>query len=130
MNTKYIFYIVAGAAGGVLAGMGMGGGTLTIPLLVMLLDVDQLTAQIVNLIAFLPAGALALGMHLKNKLVNAKVILPVLIPALVTTIATAIPAADMEAELLRKMFGGFLIVIAAVSLLINAKAQLAQKAKG
>jgi uncharacterized membrane protein YfcA len=124
MNQKFIFLIIAGLAGGILAGMGMGGGTLTIPLLVMLLDVDQLTAQIVNLIAFIPAGALALAMHLKNKLVKGNVILPVLIPALITTVATAIPASNMEGELLRQLFGGFLIIIAVVSFTLNFMSQV------
>ena len=39
---KWILFVLAGALGGVLAGMGMGGGTLTIPLLVLLFDVIEL----------------------------------------------------------------------------------------
>ena len=77
---KLLLYALAGVCGGVLAGMGMGGGTLTIPILVLLLSVDQLTAQFVNLIAFLPTGAAALGMHLKNKLVEPAALPYILIP--------------------------------------------------
>ena len=40
---KWLWFLLAGLLGGVLAGMGMGGGTLTIPLLVLALGVDQLT---------------------------------------------------------------------------------------
>ena len=61
---QWLWFAAAGICGGVLAGMGMGGGTLTIPILVLLLSVDQLTAQFANLIAFLPTGAAALGVHL------------------------------------------------------------------
>ena len=69
---KVFLYILAGVLGGVLAGMGMGGGTLTIPLLVLLFDVDQTVAQVINLVAFLPTGLVALMIHFKNKLVDVK----------------------------------------------------------
>ncbi|MEG2273940.1 MAG: sulfite exporter TauE/SafE family protein, partial [Clostridia bacterium] len=69
---EFLYFLLAGVLGGVLAGMGMGGGTLTIPLLVLALGVGQLTAQFVNLIAFLPSGSVALGLHVKNKLVDTK----------------------------------------------------------
>ncbi len=108
---KLLLYALAGVCGGVLAGMGMGGGTLTIPILVLLLSVDQLTAQFVNLIAFLPTGAAALGMHLKNKLVEPVALPYILIPALAATAATSF-FAQSAAEWLGKLYGGFLVLIA------------------
>lgn len=108
---KLLLYALAGVCGGVLAGMGMGGGTLTIPILVLLLSVDQLTAQFVNLIAFLPTGAAALGMHLKNKLVEPAALPYILIPALAATAATSF-FAQGAAEWLGKLYGGFLVLIA------------------
>lgn len=108
---KLLLYALAGVCGGVLAGMGMGGGTLTIPILVLLLSVDQLTAQFVNLIAFLPTGAAALGMHLKNKLVESAALPYILIPALAATAATSF-FAQSAAEWLGKLYGGFLVLIA------------------
>ena len=106
---KLLLYALAGVCGGVLAGMGMGGGTLTIPILVLLLSVDQLTAQFVNLIAFLPTGAAALGMHLKNKLVEPAALPYILIPALAATAATSF-FAQSAAEWLGKLYGGFLVL--------------------
>lgn len=108
---KLLLYALAGVCGGVLAGMGMGGGTLTIPILVLLLSVDQLTAQFVNLIAFLPTGAAALGMHLKNKLIEPAALPYILIPALAATAATSF-FAQSAAEWLGKLYGGFLVLIA------------------
>ena len=108
---KLLWYAHAGGCGGVLAGMGMGGGTLTIPILVLLLSVDQLSAQFVNLIAFLPTGAAALGMHLKNKLVEPAALPYILIPALAATAATSF-FAQSAAEWLGKLYGGFLVLIA------------------
>ena len=108
---KLLLYALAGVCGGVLAGMGMGGGTLTIPILVLLLSVAPLTAQFVNLIAFLPTGAAALGMHLKNKLVEPAALPYILIPALAATAATSF-FAQSAAEWLGKLYGGFLVLIA------------------
>ena len=58
-----VWLILAGAAGGIIAGMGMGGGTLTIPILTLALDVEQKTAQSVNLIAFVVMSAPVLAIH-------------------------------------------------------------------
>ena len=112
---KTFLYILAGALGGVLAGMGMGGGTLTIPLLVLLFGVEQTVAQTVNLVAFLPTGFLALMIHFKNKLVDVKKALIILVPALTTTVVSSIFATDLGVEILQKLFGGFLILTAIVS---------------
>ena len=50
---QFLYFVLAGVLGGVLAGMGMGGGTLTLPILVLVMGVEQITAQFANLIAFL-----------------------------------------------------------------------------
>ena len=64
--------ILAGIVGGIVAGMGMGGGTLTIPILTLFLKYEQLRAQGVNLVAFLPMAVVALFIHVKNHLVDFK----------------------------------------------------------
>jgi uncharacterized membrane protein YfcA len=95
----------------------MGGGTLTIPLLVLFFGVEQTVAQTVNLVAFLPTGLLALFIHFKNKLVDVKKAMTILIPALMTTVLSSIFATDLKGEFLTKLFCGVLIVIAVVSFL-------------
>ena len=112
---KWIFYVLVGMAGGILAGMGMGGGTLTIPLLVLLLGVEQTVAQTVNLVAFLPTSAVALGVHMKNKLVVLDKVLFLLVPAFCASVLSSIFATDLEGEVLSKLFGGFLILTSIVS---------------
>lgn len=112
--TGFLFFI-AGLSGGILAGMGMGGGTLTIPLLVMFLGTAQTDAQFVNLVAFLPTGIVALLLHIKNGFVSKNHILQILIPALLTSVVASFFAVD-TGELLGKFFGAFLVVIALFSL--------------
>ena len=109
---KFVWYLLAGVCGGVLAGMGMGGGTLTIPILVLLLSAGQLTAQFANLVAFLPTGAAALGVHLRGGLVKGAPLPYILIPALAATAAASFFARE-GGETLGKLYGGFLVLIAA-----------------
>lgn len=116
---KFLWFFLAGTLGGVLAGMGMGGGTLTIPLLVLALGVGQLTAQFVNLIAFLSSGSAALALHVKNGLVDADNLSWLFVPALISAVIASVFALDLDDTLLRKLFGGFLIIVAAVSLSVK-----------
>ena len=45
---------IAGLVGGILGGMGMGGGTLLVPILTVFLSMAQKTSQFMNLVAFIP----------------------------------------------------------------------------
>lgn len=127
---KILYLFLAGILGGVLAGMGMGGGTLTIPLLVLALGVGQLTAQFVNLVAFLPSGALALGMHIKGGLVEKNSVLIIVLPAAAVTAATSAFAADISETLLKQLFGGFLVLIGISSLIGNLVKKSVSRNKG
>ena len=51
---SFIFYLLAGFVSGLFGGMGMGGGTVLIPVLTLFFGVEQHIAQATNLIAFLP----------------------------------------------------------------------------
>lgn len=113
---RFLYFVLAGILGGILAGMGMGGGTLTLPILVLVMGVSQLTAQFANLIAFLPSGALALGMHVKNGFVKSDGIAYVLAPAVITCVVSSLFATKIHGELLKQLFGGFLVAIAVFSL--------------
>ena len=117
---KMLWLFLAGLCGGILAGMGMGGGTLTIPLLVLALGVGQLPAQFANLVAFLPAGAAALAVHAGNGLADWKSLVAVLPAAVAASAVTSAFAADVSGELLGKLFGGFLVAIAVISLTAKA----------
>lgn len=113
---RILYLILAGFAGGLLGGMGMGGGTLLIPILTVFLGVNQHLAQWTNVITFLPMSIIALIIHSKNKLVDKKKILPILIPSLLSCGLTAYLSTLTEGVLLRKLFGGFLIVLGVFSL--------------
>ncbi len=112
---QFLFFVLAGLLGGVLAGMGMGGGTLTLPLLVVLMGVEQKSAQFANLIAFLPSGGIALALHAKNGLIAKNNLVFMLVPSLIACVVCSIFVAKIDGELLKKLFGGFLVSIALCS---------------
>ena len=103
--------IVAGVIGGIVAGMGMGGGTLTIPILTIFLHSKQLQAQGVNLIAFLPMSVVALFIHVKNHLVDFKNTWLLAVVGCLFSICGALIANSISNGVLKKFFAIFLIAL-------------------
>ena len=118
---EYVWYGVAGLLGGVLGGMGMGGGTVLIPLLNIFYGVGQHTAQAVNLISFIPMAVVALILHVKNKLVEFNKILLIIIPGVFTCVLGCYIARAITGDVLRRCFGGFLILLSVFQLIIQLK---------
>lgn len=108
----FIIYLISGALAGLLGGMGMGGGTVLIPVLTIFLGVNQHVAQATNVIAFLPMAAFALAEHKKKGYLKTEGLLAVILPALVSAIGLSIAAAFIDATQLRRLFGVFLIALA------------------
>ncbi len=106
---RFYLYLILGVLGGLPAGMGMGGGTVTIPLLVLVGGVEQKLAQSANLFAFLPMSLFALKTHKDNGLLATKGILWSVLPALLLSALGALVATSLPSRLLRKGFGAFLI---------------------
>ena len=118
----FYLYILLGFLGGIPAGMGMGGGTVTIPLLVLFGGVEQKIAQCANLFSFLPMSAFALKTHAKNGLLKTDGILWVILPALGLSIAGAYLATTLPSAILRRLFGAFLIGLSFMTFLSLKKA--------
>ena len=72
----------------------------------------QKIAQSANLFAFLPTGACALNVHMKNGLLQKDNAVKNAIPALVAAAAGSLLALALPAEFLRKTFGLFLVILA------------------
>ena len=106
-----IWEIIGGLVGGVIGGMGMGGGTLLIPILTLLAGFGQLEAQGINLISFIPMSIIALVLHFKNKLVKFKETYWLAIVGAVVSLVSALIAVHINATILKKIFAIFLLVI-------------------
>lgn len=118
---EYVWYALSGLLGGVLGGMGMGGGTLLIPLLSIFCGVSQHAAQAVNLVSFIPMAAVALIIHAKNKLVGFGGALVIIIPGLITCVGGCFLAKAMSGEILKRCFGGFLTALSVFQVIQSLK---------
>lgn len=109
---SFFLYLAAGFFSGMLGGMGMGGGTILIPALTVILGVGQHVAQATNLIAFLPMAAFSLNAHKESGLLKTDGAWSVIIPAVLTSVLGGLVAVLLPAVVLRKLFGTFLIILA------------------
>lgn len=105
---KWILLVIFGLIGGAVGGMGMGGGTLLIPLLTIFGKIPQNIAQSINLIAFIPMSIVALIIHIKNHLVEKKGLLFIILPALVTAVLSSILVSKINSKTLSLCYGIFI----------------------
>lgn len=115
MRPEHIIIIVS-ALGGFIGGMGMGGGTLLIPLLTLCAGVEQHLAQAINLIAFVPMSVIAICIHRKNGYVCFKSAAPIASVALIGAVCGSFAAKYAQGYVLRACFGAFLIALGVVQM--------------
>ncbi len=108
------WWFFIGALGGVFGGMGMGGGTLLIPLITMILGIEQKQAQLINLVSFAVMAVFVLILHLKNKLVNIRVGVVFAVFGIVSAAFMAFVARGIDNKVLKILFGVFLIILSIV----------------
>ena len=106
-----MWFLITGILFGTIAGMGMGGGIILIPVLTVFLGVDQQGAQGLNLLCFLPMAGFALFSHIKNKRVDFSWAIALGIGGLAGSLLGAYLAGLMKNEVLGKIFGGLLILL-------------------
>lgn len=104
--------ILIGIISGMVTAIGMGGGTILILLLTLLLNVNQHTAQAVNLLFFIPTSITAIILNIKNKNIDFKVAYSIVIFGIIGSIIGAILSSKVDVRSLRKYFGFFLFCMA------------------
>ena len=115
---EILYYIIAGTISGIIAGMGMGGGNFLIPVLTLIFEFTQKTAQGINLLAFLPMAIVCLIIHFKNKLVNLKIGIPIVITGAISSFFGAMLANTLTNSNLKLYFGIFLIIIGVYQVIV------------
>ena len=118
--------ILFGFLSGIMGGMGMGGGTLLVPLL-SFLQLPQRTIQGANLISFLPMCCVALGFHAKNKLLVKQNVWWMILPALALAVAGALAADKASNEALRYCFAAFLCAVGVWQLIVAVRFEIRKR---
>ncbi len=106
-----MFIGIIGFLSGIISGMGIGGGAILIPALVLLCGVSQQTAQGINLVYFLPTAIASLIIHIKNKNVEIKTAAIIGISGVIGAIGGTMLAVYLSGEILKKLFASFLFLI-------------------
>lgn len=102
--------LLLGAVLGFLAGLGIGGGSLLILWLTLLLQMPQPEARAINLMFFLAAAGSVSIFRLRSGTLRIKTILPAIIAGCIAAAICSFIGRGMDKELLRKIFGGLLLV--------------------
>ena len=119
-----VFFILIGLISGIAGGMGMGGGTLLIPLLSIFLGVVQKEAQLLNVFSFVIMAIFVVYIHIKNKLINVFPAIMFSVLAAVFAVIFSLLVKDISNTTLKTFFGVFLIILAliqAFSLMIKKR---------
>lgn len=111
ISTSSLILFLIGVAAGIISGMGMGGGAVLIPALVLAVNPEQHIAQSVNLIFFIPTAVIALSIHIKNKRIDFKMALPIIVFGLLGAFFGSRLAIRLAGGDLKRLFGVFLLAM-------------------
>lgn len=100
---------VIGLLMGILSGLAIGGGTLLVPALIYLVGTKQHIAQGVSLAAFIPTAIVAVITHYRQGNVKVKLAGYLAVGSLVGAVFGSLLASSLDANILKKIFGFFLI---------------------
>ncbi|NLC79336.1 MAG: sulfite exporter TauE/SafE family protein [Ruminococcaceae bacterium] len=107
---SWVIATVVGALLGVLASMGLGGGFVLLVYLTLFTDIEQKTAQGINLLFFIPIILLSLVFHSKNKLIDFKTALISGAAGAAVVYLGFLLAKNLDNEWLRRGFAVFIIL--------------------
>ena len=105
----------------------MGGGTILILLLSIFMGVDQHIAQAINLVFFIPTAIGAIIIGIKNKNIQWILAIPIILAGVIGAIISASISTHINVQILRKLFGTFLLVIASYEIVSWYKMYIKEK---
>lgn len=102
---------IIGLLSGIISGMGIGGGSVLIPSLVLIASLNQHQAQSINLIVFIPISIIALIVHIKEKNIVFKYTKWIAPSGIMGAILGSMIALKIDAYNLKKYFAIFLLFV-------------------
>ena len=108
--------ILIGIASGIVAALGMGGGTVLILLLGIFSVMNQHLIQGTNLIFFIPTSITAIYMNIKNKTIDYRKSKIIIFSGIIGAYIGSKLSFKFESDNLKKYFGIFLLFIAVFEL--------------
>ena len=121
MLTSIPVGIAAGVILGFLAGIGVGGGSLLILWLTLVVNMDPITARTINLMFFIAAAGSVSIFRLRQGSVPWKEILPAMIVGSISAAVFSIIGRYLEQNLIKRIFGMLLLVTGVRELLYRPR---------
>lgn len=103
--------LIVGTVLGFLSGLGIGGGSLLILWLTMVLNMDPATARSINLLFFIPSALVACALRIRQGTLQVKPLLPAIFAGCAAAALFSWISTVLDVGLLKKIFG--LVLIAA-----------------
>jgi hypothetical protein len=111
---NYLLVVAIGLVGGVTSGLfGVGGGIIMVPALVMLMQTDQKVAIATSLAVIVPTTLTSSILNQSFGRIDWRLVAALAIPAIIGGLASTWFKEQIPSEILKRMFGGFLLVIGA-----------------
>lgn len=110
MLESFPFLLIIGSILGFLSGLGVGGGSLLMLWLTLIMGTQQEIARNINLLFFIPGAVIASLFRWKQGTLNIKKILPAIALGCVCAGVFSILGKNMDTVLLRKLFGILLLL--------------------
>ena len=101
--------LIAGFLSGIAAGMGLGGGTVLLIYLTLFTNVEQLTAQGINLFVFVPTALVAVTIYAIRRKIRWRLVLYMAPLGILGSIIGSLILPYIPTEILSKILGGVLI---------------------
>lgn len=103
--------LLAGLFSGLVGAMGLGGGAVLIIYLNLFTDTEQLTAQGINLLFFIPIAVVAVIVYAVKKQIKWKITLKIALCGFLGAVIGIWLADFLGGEITRKIFGGLLVIM-------------------
>lgn len=108
-SAVFMVALAVGTLLGFLSGIGVGGGSLLILWLTLVLNWEHTAARSLNLLFFLPAAVVSCFFRWRQGSVKIRKILPAVIAGCIAAILVSFLGRNLETEVIKKLFGGLLI---------------------
>ena len=113
---NWLLPALLGLGCGTVSAWGVGGGTLLLLVMTLLLGIDARTAQCVNLLFFLPTAVSALVLHARGGYLHKPTVKAAVPAAVLCAAAGALLSTALPVETLRRPFGIYLLASAVLLL--------------
>lgn len=106
---------------GFLAGIGVGGGSLLILWLTLVLNIEHAVARNINLLFFIPTAVIASFFRWKQGTLDIKRILPAILGGCISAACFSLLSSRLDITILKKLFGFLLLATGVKELLYRPK---------